>query len=424
MRRERAGRSVGVRVLNVNKFHYRRGGAETAYFLLARLLESKGHEVVPFAMQDARNEPTPWSRLFPSGVDFQAPVDARAQLARAARVVYSREARDAMRRVLREAKPDLVHLHNFAHQLSPSILDALADSPAPVVQTLHDYKLTCPTYLHRTAAGEICERCKGGRVWNCVVHRCNDGSTLRSLVNAVEVGWHRARHTYDRIDLFLCPSRFLYAKCLEHEVPVERLEVLPNFLFAGDFAPSPPGRTVFFVGRLSEEKGLSTLLEAAARLPAAEVVIAGEGPDREALEAQARDLGIASRVRFAGFLSGEEFEHAWRDAALLVLPSRCWEVSPMVVQEAYARGRPVVAYRFGAVPEVVRDGETGVLVPPGDAAALAAALGSLLADPARLASMGRAARAFVEGELGAERHWRGLEAAYRRAAAAREAVAA
>jgi glycosyltransferase involved in cell wall biosynthesis len=413
-----------VRVLNVNKFHYPRGGAETAYFLLTRLLESKGHEVVPFAMQDPRNLPTPWSRFFPSGVDFQAPAGAAERLRRAARVIYSGESRGAMRRILREAKPDLVHLHNFAHQLSPSILDALAEVPVPVVQTLHDYKLTCPTYLHRTAAGEICERCRGGRVWNCVLHRCNDGSISRSLVNAVEVGWHRARHTYDRIDLFLCPSRFLHDKCVAHGIAPERLQALPNFLFAGDYTPYPPGRTVLFAGRLSEEKGLSTLLDAMAKVAGAELVIAGEGPDRDALEERARVLGIADRVRFPGFLSGEAFEAAWRDAAMLVLPSRCWEVSPMVVQEAYARGRPVVAYDFGAVPELVRDGETGVLVPFEDEKALAEAMRGLLADPARLVALGRAARAVVEHELGVERHWRGLEAAYKRAAASRQAVAA
>jgi glycosyltransferase involved in cell wall biosynthesis len=413
-----------VRVLNVNKFHYRRGGAETAYFLLARLLESKGHEVVPFAMRDPRNEPTPWERFFPSGVAFQSPAGPLESWRRARRVIYFGEARDCMRRIVEEAEPDLVHLHNFAHQLSPSILDALADFPGPVVQTLHDYKLTCPTYLHRTAAGEICERCKGGRAWNCVIHRCNGGSVPRSAVNAIEWGWHRARRTYDRIDLFLCPSRFIRDKCVEHGIASERLWLLPNFLFASDYAATPPGSTVLYAGRLSEEKGLDALLEAVARVPHATLVLAGEGPDRAALEARAAALGIADRVRFAGFLSGPAFEDAWRESAFLVLPSRVWEVSPMVIQEAYARGRPVVAYRFGAVPEVVRDGETGVLVPPGDVPALAGALASLLADPARVATLGRAARSFVERELGVERHWQGLEEAYRRAFAKRQAVAA
>jgi glycosyltransferase involved in cell wall biosynthesis len=270
-----------VRVLNVNKFHYRRGGAETAYFLLARLLESKGHEVIPFAMSDPRNEATPWARFFPSGVDFQAPAGPLESWARARRVIYFAEARDCMRRIVDEAEPDLVHLHNFAHQLSPSILDALAEFPGPVVQTLHDYKLTCPTYLHRTAAGEICERCKGGRVWNCVVHRCNAGSVSRSLVNAIEVGFHRARHTYDRIDLFLCPSRFVHDKCAEHGIALERLQVLPNFLFASDYAVTPPGSTLLYAGRLSEEKGLDALLEAVARVPAGELVALAEALARQ-----------------------------------------------------------------------------------------------------------------------------------------------
>ena len=373
-----------MRVVNANKFYFHKGGAETAYFETARLLEEHGHDVVPFAMRHPDNEPTPWSRFFPSRVEFRAPGGAASKLARAARVIYSAEARDRMRELLAEARPDLVHLHNIAHQLSPSILEPIRDAGLPAVQSLHDYKLTCPTYLHRTPAGEICERCKGGRYVQCVIHRCNAGSVSMSLVNAVEAWWHGMRHSYDTVDVFLCPSAFQYAKCLEFGVPAERLALVPHFVYPGDYAPRfEPGSYALFAGRLSSEKGLATLLEALAATPGLRLVLAGEGPDRAALEARAQELGLGDRARFAGYLQGADYEAAWRDAAFLVLPSQCYEVRPMVIHEAYARGKPVVATRIGSIPEIVVEEVTGLLVPPGDASALARALAEIGREPAR-----------------------------------------
>lgn len=405
-----------MRVLNVNKFHYRRGGAETAYFDLARLLAERGHEVIPFAMSHPENEPSEWARFFPSRVEFRAEGGAGDKLRRALRVIYSREARDCLRRLLGEARPDLAHLHNIAHQLSPSILDALAEQGIPVVQTLHDYKLTCPVYLHRTSKGEICERCKGGRYYQCVLHRCNAGSTSMSLVNALEMGWHRMRGSYDAVDLFLCPSRYQIAKCLEFGVPAERLALVPHFVYARDHEPADQAGThVLYAGRLSDEKGLFSLLDAHAAVPSSRLVLAGDGPLAGALAERVRRLGVESRTRLAGYLRGAEYEAAWREAAFLVLPSDCYEVRPMVIHEAYARGKPVVATRMGTIPEIVKEGETGKLVPPRDPQALAAAMAGLLADPQATLALGRAARAYVESELSPERHWQALAAAYERA---------
>ena len=405
-----------MRVVNANKFHYRRGGAETAYFQNARILTEHGHEVIPFAMRHPESEPTPWSKHFPSQVEFRAPGGPLERLSRAARVIWSGEARDRMRDLIAEARPDLVHLHNIAHQLSPSILEPIRDAGIPVVQSLHDYKLTCPTYLHRTPAGEICERCKGGRYEQCVVHRCNAGSVSMSLVNAAEAAWHGLRHSYDAVDLFLCPSAFQYAKCQEFGVPAERLALVPHFVYAADFAKqAEPGEYALYAGRLSAEKGVATLLEALARTPSLRLVLAGEGPDRAALEQRAQGLGLGDRARFAGYLRGADYEAAWRGAAFLVLPSECYEVRPMVIHEAYARSRPVLTTRIGSIPEIVGEGQTGLLVPPGDAEALAAGLALLAADPARRIEMGRAGRALAEREVGPERHWEALSAAYTRA---------
>jgi glycosyltransferase involved in cell wall biosynthesis len=404
-----------VRVLNVNKFHYRRAGAETAYFQLARLLEEHGHEVVPFAMRHPENEPTPWDRYFPPHVEFRAPGSLAEKAARARRVLYSREARDGMARLLAAAKPDLAHLHNIAHQLSPSILEPLDAARLPIVQTLHDYKQTCPVYTHRTG-GRICERCRGGRYWQCVLHRCNAGDLAMSAVNALEMAWHGWRRSYDAVDLFLCPSTFLLAKCLEHGLEAERLHFVPHFVYARDFsARAEPGASLLYAGRLAEEKGLPTLLAALAQVRGTRLAVAGDGPERTTLEALAERLGVAARVRFLGHLSGAAFERAWDEAALLVVPSEWWEVRPMVIHEAYARGRAVLAASCGTIPEIVRPGETGSLFPAGDAAALAGAIEELLGDRERLCRMGAAARRYAEETLSPARHWEALRAAYDKA---------
>jgi glycosyltransferase involved in cell wall biosynthesis len=406
-----------MRVLNVNKFYYRRAGAETAYFNLTRLLEERGHEVVPFAMQHPENEATPWDRYFPSRVEFRARGSMFDKARRAARVIYSREAKDCMRRLLSETKPEIAHLHNIAHQLSPSILDALREADIPVVQTLHDYKLTCPVYTHRTE-GRICERCKGGRFYHCVVHRCNGHNLAMSLTNAAEMTWHRMRRSYDTVDVFLCPSTFLLAKCLEFGIERERVAWVPHFVFADDYAPHPsPGDYALYAGRLAEEKGLWTLMAAHKRQPSSRLVLAGDGPMRESLEAFVRRGGLAERTRFTGHLRGEAYEQVWRDAAFLVLPSEWFEVRPMVIHESYARGKPVVTTKIGTIPEIVREGETGLLVPPGDDQALGAAIADLLSAPERLESMGRRARAFVVSELTPQAHVAALETAYRTAQA-------
>ena len=405
-----------MRVLNVNKFHYRRAGAETAYFNTARLLLEHGHEVIPFAMQHPQNEPTPWSRFFAPYVEFRAPGSPAELVRRASRVLYSRDARDGLRRLLAEARPDLAHLHNIAHQLSPSILDALAEVGVPVVQTLHDYKLTCPVYTHRTH-GRVCERCRGGRYQHCVLQRCNAGSFSMSLVNAAEMAWHGWRGSYDRVDLFLCPSTFVLAKCVEHGIAAERLHHVPHFVYADDFRVHPePGGAVLYAGRMAEEKGLFTLLESVRRVPAARLHLAGDGPLRPALEARVAVLGLADRVRFLGHLRGEDYEAAWREAAFLVVPSEWWEVRPMVIHEAYARGRAVLASRCGTIPEIVRHGETGWLFRTGDPEDLAAALAALLAEPVRLAEWGRAARRYAAEELTPQRHYTALAVAYEKAA--------
>ncbi len=405
-----------MKILAAHKYGWAKAGAETYLFALERLLIAAGHEVIPFTMADPRNRPSPWSRHFVSPVEFRGRRNWLADVGRAARVIYSGEARAKLEALLAEAEPDVAHLHNIAHQLSPSILDALAKSDVPIVQTIHDYKNLCPVYTFRSQ-GETCERCKGGRFYHALTRRCNAGSLPLSAVSMAEAYVHAWRRSYDRVHVFHCPSLFVFAKMLEFGVARERLAFVPHFVDAAAFTPVYGGGDyAFFAGRLAEEKGVHTLLAAHAAAPGLELVIAGEGPLRAELEA-ALTPEQRGRVRFLGHLTGDAYDAAWAGAACLVLPSTWYEVRPMAIHEAYARGKAVVSTRIGSIPEIVEDGVTGRLVPPDDAAALAEAMRELVTDRVRAEAMGRAGRALVERDYGPAPHLAAMLAVYAQAQA-------
>src|SRR5512140_1937716 len=205
-----------------HKFWWPKAGAEAYVLRLTRQLEAAGHTVVPFAMAHPNNLPTPYAKYFPSEVEFRGPRRPLEDLGRAARVLWSREARTRLEQLLREVPIDVAHLHNIAHQLSPSILGPLARRGIPIVHTAHDYKLLCPVYTFRTH-GEICERCRGGRYWNAVLRRCNADSLPLSATSAAEAALHRVLGSYRRVHVFHAPSLFLMAKLVEHGIPRARI---------------------------------------------------------------------------------------------------------------------------------------------------------------------------------------------------------
>ncbi len=411
-------------IVMVNKFHYLRGGAERYYFDLSALLERHGHRVIPFATHDPRNLPTPYAGDFIPGIDFDAAAGPLSALRRAGRVIHSPGARRAMAGVLARHRPDLVHLHNVAHHFSPSILDALRAAQVPVVQTVHDFKLLCPTYL-MLRRGEVCELCAGGNVLHAVIHRCNRGSLARSAVSAIESGLAAARDAYAPVRRFLCPSHFMQAKLAARGFAAERLVHLPLFVDPQRLGAAPtsagagsgPGAGgVLFVGRLSPEKGVRTLLAAAEMARDVPLTIAGEGPLAGEVEREVASRRL-SHVRLAGRLAGPELFTLWRTARATVVPSECYENFPLVVAESMALGVPVIASRLGGLAELVTESEAGWLVPPRAPAALALAMQAAMADAERARALGAAGRAVVAARYTPAEHLKRILAAY---AAARE----
>lgn len=383
------------RLLNVNSYHYRRGGSDVVYLEHAALMASLGWSTAFYAMQHPKNLATPWSRFFIDELEFDHPYPPWRKLAMAGKVVYSFEAQRRLRALLAEFPADVAHLHCIYHHHSPSILPVLREAGVPVVMTAHDLKIACPAYKMLNDAG-VCERCRDGSVLNVVRHRCVRGSLAASAVVAIESALHRRLDTYRRhLDRVVVPSRFFLEKFVEWGWPRERFVHIPNYVDASRFRPdAAPGSYFLYAGRLAPEKGLATLLRAARQAGVA-LRIAGSGPSEAALKSLHATLG--GDVQFLGFRSGEDLHSLMRGARAVVLPSEWYENAPMSVLESMALGKPVIGARIGGIPELIVDGETGWTFESRDAQALAERLRQVAAqDAASLAAMGRAARARVE----------------------------
>jgi glycosyltransferase involved in cell wall biosynthesis len=402
-----------MRILHVNKFLYRRGGAEAYMLDLAELQAAQGHDVAFFGMRHPQNPSLPFADDFPSFVELEPPpARVAGRLTAAARMVYSPSSRRGIKAVARSFRPDVAHLHNIYHQLSPSVLAPLRELGIPIVMTLHDYKLICPSYL-LLDHGKVCEACLGGRFRHAVTRRCKDGSLMASAVLAVETTVHRMGNAYDPVQVFICPSRFLAGKIAEAGVFPDRLHVLNNFIAARGVAPKErPGGGVIYVGRLSQEKGVDVLVEAMGRLGQHRLDVVGDGPERARLEALAA-ASAPGRVCFRGAVSKARVLDLVRSAAVAVMPSRCHENQPMAVLEAFACAVPVVATQLGGLPELVQHDRYGQTVPADDPTALADALDRLLSDPERAFRIGQEARRHVELQFAPERHLERLERLYR-----------
>jgi glycosyltransferase involved in cell wall biosynthesis len=345
-------------------------------------------------MASPRNVASPWAAHFVPEVDYGSARGVGA-LRAAVRAIYSNDAKRRMAALIQEWRPDVCHLHNFHHQLSPSIVDALREARVPAVHTLHDYKVVCPNYLLFTE-GRPCTRCAGGRFHNAIAHRCVRDGIAASAVGCVESAVHRARGTLERgIRLFVAPSRFLAAKVREMGFR-GAVRVVPNGL---DVSAVPtaasPGEGFLYAGRLSHEKGVGVLVKAVARARGVRLAIAGTGPEEDALRGAAA-ASAPDRIEFLGVLPREELLRRVRASRAVVLPSLWYENAPMSALEALASGVPVVASAIGGLPEIVREGESGLTAPPGDVSALADRLELLAADASLARTLGAGGRKLVE----------------------------
>ena len=386
------------KLLSINNYYYRRGGAEVLFLEQNRMLEEAGWQVVPFAMKHASNLPTPWDAYFPDEIEFGQDYGAAGKLVRASRVIYSLQAREKLKELLGIFSPRIAHVHNIYHHLSPSILSLLRDRGIPVVMTVHDLKLGCPAYT-MMRGNKPCESCRGGKVHNVLLNKCIKGSAALSAVVMVEAALHRMLRTYESgIARFVVPSRFVLDTLVHWGWPREAFVYIPNFVDVERFRPgSGIGQRFVYCGRLDALKGVETLVRAAA-LARQPVTIVGRGPQEARLRELAAELD--ADVSFAGHLAKDALVEVLQSARAIVVPSEVNENAPLSLLEAYATARPVIGSNIAGIPELIREGETGALFPTGDAPALAAVLARFARLPgSHLADMGEAGRRWVEQDF-------------------------
>lgn len=397
-----------MKVLIANKFFFRNGGSEVVMFQERDYLKKNGVEVLDFSMFDKRNLESRYSSYFVSHQSYGENGQGTAgRLLSAFRFIYSPEAVKKIGEAIDEEQPDIVHCHNIYHQLTPSIIAAAKRRHIPVVLTLHDYKTVCPVYT-RLRNGQACSDCLDMNFTNVLKHRCADNSLSKSVLLFAEAVVQKMLGNYEKVDMLLAPSQFMADSVTQHRFPKERVRLLYNGIDVDSINPPDTDRNyILYMGRLSPEKGAQTLLDAHSMLNIpAELVIAGTGP----LEKSLRER--YPKARFVGHVTGQTLHQILQDAAMVVVPSEWYENCPMSVLEAMAYGKPVIASNIGGIPELVADGETGLLFNPGNKQALRDCLSALVGDVALRRRYGTAGRKRVESHFSLDNHNKRLFQAY------------
>ena len=374
--------------------HYQLAGGEDSVFAAeTALLEENGHEVVRLTVHNDA-------------------LTGRSRAAMAIDTIWNSREHARVAEVIRRERPAILHCHNTFPQFSPAVYYAARRAGVPVVQTLHNFRMTCVNgLLFRDAAP--CDRCVGSVApWHGVVHACYRDDRTASAAVVAMVGVHKAAGTYSRmVDRYIALTEFARGRFVEAGLPAQRIAVKPNFARDRGLPDPAAHRTgVLYVGRLSSEKGCMLLVEAARRMKSRVIItVVGDGPLREAMVRASTDV---PNLLLAGACRPDDVHSRMRAARAVVIPSLCYEMFPVVAAEAFASGTPVVASAHGGLTSIVEQGRTGRLFTPGDADALARELDALDGSPDTTARMGVAARARYESEYSPNANYRQLCSIY------------
>lgn len=396
-----------LRVLNIGQNYRVIGGADRYYFNLEKLLISRGHTVIPFAARHPENLPSSWDGYFPNALDFDNP-----SLLDVGSFFYSLDALKKIEKLIVESRPDIAHLHIYYGKLTSSILGVIKRHNIPIVQTLHDYKTICPVYtLIRDS--HSCELCSTGNYWRAIYYKCNRSSLARSIVSSSESYISYMLGAVRNIDRFISISDFQRKKLVSRGLPDNRITTIHNFVSASSISGVVSSCTEYFLyfGRIEKEKGIYTLVDAAARIKEFPLIIAGTGKDAEGLNDRIRELN-AKHIYFVGFKSGDELQKLIDDALCVVVPSEWYEPFGLVLLEAQARGKAIIASRIGAIPEIIQDGTNGLLYEPSNVDSLEASMRYALSDRKRMIDMGLQGHALVQKSFSDEAHYQSLMNVY------------
>jgi glycosyltransferase involved in cell wall biosynthesis len=378
-----------LRILLVHNSYQQPGGEDVVFEQERQLLERHGHHVITYTRSNRELES----------------LSVFARLEAVGNLVSAGDSKREVARILQTERPDLVHVHNTFLMISPSIYEACQDAQVPVVQTLHNYRLFCPA-MFCFRDGHICEECREHSLLHGVWHGCYHNSLSATAAVALMLQVHRSRGTWtEAINGYIALTEFSRNKFIAAGLPAQKVHVKPNFVDPDPGVRNADGEYALFAGRLSPEKGVSTLVAAWKKLTAeVPLLIAGDGPLRRELEAEVAKSNLR-RVTFLGRLGASVTRAAMKKAAFLIVPSVWYEGFPMVIAEAFASGVPVLGSRLGSIQEVVAHGRTGIHFTAGDPTDLAEKVDWAWNHPSELRAMGREARLEYESRYAAERNY-------------------
>lgn len=391
-----------MNIIQANKFYYLKGGAERYVFLLSSWLEAQGHSVIPFAMEHENNMPTSYASYFPRYVQTEKVEVSLSGLRTIAHMMYSPEARNQMASLLSVTSPEIAHIHNIYTQLSPSILYALHDQGVPTIMTVHDHHLVSPQYnIWAKDVGEDHRHAGLIRGSFSAFHKNSVLATFGQILSYRVSQWQDAYRRF--VDQFIVPSEYMMRQMIEAGYPKEKITLIHHGIDPNSVEPNYENEGYFlYVGRLSEEKGVETIVEIAKALPDRQFKIVGTGPEEEYLHRLSHEL---MNIEFLGFKSGGDLIDLYKGAIAVLLPSRVEEVFPMTILEAMAAGKPVIASEVGGVPEIVVDRMNGFLVRPLDMNGWKEAVDRLASSNDLSRQLGMNAREAIEGPFHIERHF-------------------
>jgi glycosyltransferase involved in cell wall biosynthesis len=391
-----------MKIVLVHNEYQQRGGEDVVFEQEKRILERAGHGVVSYCRSNHEIEE----------------LSAMGRATLVIRTVWAGDSHRDFGALLDRENPDVVHVHNTLVMISPSIYSACRGRGVPVVQTLHNFRLLCPG-AQFLRDGQICEDCVEHSLMRSVQHGCYRDSRPATASVALMLAWHRRSGTWDElVDRYIALTDFARDKFIASGFAADKIVVKPNFVDPDPGAKESAGKGAVYIGRLSKEKGLHTLLEAWKRLPAnCALQIIGDGPMRKELEEEARRCGLTS-IQFRGRLSHEESLAAMKNASFLIMPSEWYEGFPMTLAESFACGTPVICSKLGSMEEIVDDGRTGLHFVAGDAEDLARKVDWAFGHPSEIAVMGRAARREYESRYTSEKAYAQLMDIYEQTVAA------
>lgn len=404
-----------MKILLVNYRYFISGGPEKYMFNIKKMLEDNGHEVIPFSIHSNKNVETEYSKYFVEPIGSRDAVyfnevkkTPKSIWQMVTRSVYSLEVKKAIQKEIKDVKPDLVYIIHFVNKLSPSVITGAKELGVPVVLRLSDYFLLCPRFDFMYQK-RVCEECLTKGYTACIQKSCVQGSKAASLIRVFSMKVHNLLRVYDKVDAFITPSEFLRGKLIDNGFPAEKIVCIPTFTASKSVIGEPQlGSYGLYFGRVTEEKGVETVIQAYEKMSDKQLKIMGDDTTQEGerLKTYVKQKGLTN-IEFLGFKSGTELEEVIKGARFTLIPSIWYDNLPNTALESFQYSKPVIASNIGSLNELVVDGENGYLFEPGNADDLRTKI-KLLDRDEKILDMGAKSRSRLEGRFAPKAHYDAL----------------